>query len=313
MARRKTTYCLVMILTRSADGLLLAQREQMMRQQAIDLYDSYTHGGMDRRSFLDRLAALVGGTAAAAALLPILENNYAKADLVAQDDPRLESADLDVPGIAGLKGLLVRPKGAAKLACVLVIHENRGLNPHIRDVTRRMALEGFNALGLDYLSPAGGTPEDPDKARDMIGKMEPGAALSSSRAAVDFLAKHPLSTGAVGAIGFCWGGGAVNELAAAGTVLKAGVAYYGRQLDAARVSEITAPLMLHYASLDERINAGIADFEAALKAANKPYELHMYQGANHAFNNDTNAARYNKAAADLAWSRTVAFLKAKLV
>jgi carboxymethylenebutenolidase len=284
-----------------------------MRRDAIDLYDTYTHGGMDRRTFLDRLAALAGGTAAAAALLPVLENNYAQAQLVAPDDPRLETNDVDVAGVAGLKGLLARPKGADKLPAVLVIHENRGLNPHIRDVTRRMALEGFNALGLDYLSPGGGTPEDADKAREMIGALQPGAAIAASKAAVAFLAAHPLSTGSVGAIGFCWGGGAVNELAAAGTALKAGVAYYGRQLDAARVPEITAALMLHYASLDQRINAGIAPFETALKAAGKLYELHMYEGADHAFNNDTNAARYNKDAADLAWSRTVGFLKARLV
>jgi carboxymethylenebutenolidase len=284
-----------------------------MKQDIIELYDRYTHGGMDRRSFLERLAVLAGGTTAAVALLPALENNYALAQTVTEDDPRLETATVDVPGAAaGLKGYLCRPKDGGKLPGVLVIHENRGLNPHIRDVTRRMALEGFNALGLDYLSVAGGTPDDPDKAREMIGALEPAGVIASSKAAVTFLAGHPMGSGSVGAVGFCWGGGAVNELAAAGTVLGAGVAYYGRQLDAARVPAISAPLMLHYASLDERINAGIPAFEAALNAAGKTFELHMYEGANHAFNNDTNAARYNKEAADLAWSRTIAFFRANL-
>jgi carboxymethylenebutenolidase len=284
----------------------------MMNQSVIDLFDRFTHGGMNRRDFLDRLAVLAGGTAAAMALLPVLENNYAHAETVPADDARLDYSEVDVPGVTGLKGYLVAPKGAGKLPAVLVIHENRGLNPHIKDVTRRMALDGFTALGLDYLSPVGGTPEDADKARDMIGKLDPAAVIAASKAAVAFLAGHPMSNGKVGAIGFCWGGGAVNELAAAGSPLMVGVAYYGRQLDAARVKDITAPLMLHYASLDERINAGIAAYETALKAAGKPYELHMYEGANHAFNNDTNAARYNKEASDLAWSRTVAFLKGKL-
>jgi carboxymethylenebutenolidase len=287
--------------------------KQDMNQNVIDLYDTYTHGGMDRRGFLERLAMIAGGTSAALAILPVLENNYAHAQTVPVDDARLEIATVDVGTVTGLKGYLARPKGDAKLPGIVVIHENRGLNPHIMDVTRRMALEGFNALGLDYLSPAGGTPEDSDKAREMIGKLDAAGIIASSKVAVAFLATHPLATGKVGAIGFCWGGGAVNELAAAGAGLGAGVAYYGRQLDAARVGDITAPLMLHYGSLDERINAGIPAYETALKAAGKPFEIHIYEGANHAFNNDTNAARYSKAAADLAWSRSIAFFKASLV
>jgi carboxymethylenebutenolidase len=191
----------------------------------------------------------------------------------------------------------------------MVIHENRGLNPHIKDVTRRMAVEGFVALGPDYLSAMGGTPEDADKAREMIGQLTPEAALATSVAAVKAIKAMPDVNGKIGAIGFCWGGGAVNQLAVAEPGLAAGVAYYGRQAATGDVPKITAPLLLHYAGNDERINAGIKDYEEALKANNKTFELHIYEGAEHAFNNDTNAARYNKEAADLAWSRSVEFLK----
>jgi carboxymethylenebutenolidase len=279
-----------------------------MDQKIITLFDTYTHGGMNRRAFLDKLATLAGSTAAAAALLPVLENNYAQAAMVAEDDPRLTLTESEFA--PGLKGLLAIPKDATgKLPTVLVIHENRGLNPHIKDVTRRMALEGFVAFGADYLAPQGGTPADEEKAKEMIGLIKPEDQVAYSKAALKALAAHPQGTGKAGAMGFCWGGGAVNALAVADPALAAGVAYYGRQAPAADVPKITAPLMLHYASLDERINAGMAEYEVALKAAGKTFELHMYEGANHAFNNDTNAARYNKEAADLAWGRTVAFLK----
>jgi carboxymethylenebutenolidase len=265
---------------------------------------------MNRRDFFERLAGLAGGTAAATALLAVLENNYAKAALVAEDDPAIKAETAEIA--PGIKGYLVRPAAAGTYPAVLVIHENRGLNPHIRDVTRRMAKEGFIAFGGDYLTAMGGTPDDADAARDMIGKLEPQASVAFSQAALAALAKIDGGNGKVGAIGFCWGGGQVNALTVVDANLKAGVAYYGRQAAAADVPKITAPLMLHYASLDERINAGIADFEAALKAAGKSFELHMYEGVNHAFNNDTNEARYDKAAADLAWQRTVAFLKTHL-
>jgi carboxymethylenebutenolidase len=279
-----------------------------MDQKIITLFDTYTHGGMSRRAFLDKLTLMAGSAAAASALLPVLENNYAQAAMVAENDPRLVITEGEIA--PGIKGLLAIPKDAAgKLPAVLVIHENRGLNPHIKDVTRRMALEGFVAFGADYLTPAGGTPTDEEKAREMIGTLKPEDITAYSQGALKALIAHPQGTGKAGAMGFCWGGGAVNALAVADPTLAAGVAYYGRQAAAADVPKITAPLMLHYASLDERINAGIAEYEAALKAANKTYELHMYEGANHAFNNDTNAARYNKDAADLAWGRTVAFLK----
>ncbi len=279
-----------------------------MDQKFITLFDRYTHGGMSRREFLDKLSLMAGSAAAASVILPVLENNYAEAAMVPENDPRLVIAEGEIA--PGIKGLLAIPKDAAgKLPGVLVIHENRGLNPHIKDVTRRMALEGFVAFGADYLAPQGGTPADEEKAREMIGTIKPDAQVAYSQAALKALIAHAQGTGKAGAMGFCWGGGAVNALAVAEPALAAGVAYYGRQAAAADVPKITAPLMLHYASLDERINAGIGEFEAALKAANKSYELHMYEGANHAFNNDSNAARYNKEAADLAWGRTVAFLK----
>jgi carboxymethylenebutenolidase len=175
-----------------------------------------------------------------------------------------------------------------------------------------MALEGFLAFAPDALAPVGGTPADEDKAREMISELDAEATVRRLAAAVPFLAGHPLSTGKVGAVGFCWGGGMVNELAAAGVGLAAGVPYYGRQLATERVPEVAAPLCLHYAGIDERINAGIDAYVAALKAAGKSYEVYVYEGANHAFNNDTNAARYDRAAADLAWTRSVAFLKKHL-
>ncbi len=284
-----------------------------MDQRIIDLYDDYTHGGLSRRSFLDQLAGLAGSTAAAATLLPVLTSNYAKAQTVSDTDPRISAETVDVPGVQGLKGYLVKPKGASgRLPAVIVIHENRGLNPHIRDVTRRLATEGFLALGLDYLSPVGGTPADEEKGREMIGQLKQPDVIASGKAAVAFLKGRPDSNGKVGAVGFCWGGGAVNNLAVNEPGLSAGVAYYGGQPKAEDVPKIEAALLLHYASLDERINAGIPAYEAALKQAGKAYELHMYQGVNHAFNNDTAAARYDKAAADLAWSRTTAFLKRQL-
>jgi carboxymethylenebutenolidase len=281
-----------------------------MDQKIITLFDSYTHGGMSRRAFLDKLTLMAGSVAAATALLPVLENNYAFAAMVPEDDPRLISKDIEIePGIKGYYSILESKSTATKLPAVLVIHENRGLNPHIKDVTRRMALEGFIAFGADYLAPLGGTPGDEEKAKEMIGTLKPEDQVAYSQAALKALIAHPQGTGKAGAMGFCWGGGAVNALAVADPTLAAGVAYYGRQAPAADVPKIKAPLMLHYASLDERINAGIAEYEAALKTANKSFELHMYEGANHAFNNDANAARYNKEAADLAWGRTVGFLK----
>jgi carboxymethylenebutenolidase len=284
-----------------------------MEQKYIDLFDRYTHGQMKRRDFLERLTLLAGGTTAASALLPALENNYAKAEMVAENDTRILPETFSYESTIGkLSGYLVKQKEFPKAGGVIVLSENRGLNPHIKDVARRLATEGFLALAPDYLSIRGGTPNDEDKARDLIDTLKPEETVAISRASLATLAARADCTGKVAAVGFCWGGGKVNELAVAEPALAAGVAYYGAQPKADQVPAIKAPLLLHYAGLDERINAGIPDFEKALKANGKFYELYMYEGANHAFNNDTNAARYNKDAAELAWSRTVEFLRKNL-
>lgn len=283
-------------------------------QAMIEAYDEYTHLTLDRRGFMQRLTALAGSGAAAAAIMPMLAANQANAAMVEETDARLDVADVTYPGAAGeMKGYLAIPKDAAgKLPAVIVIHENRGLNPHIRDVARRMALEGFVALAPDFLSPNGGTPANEDEARAMFQSLDMANATANGEATRAFLAAHEKTNGKVGAIGFCWGGGMVNRMAVASPELGAGVAYYGSQAPADQVPSIKAPLMLHYAGLDERINAGIDAYKAALDANSKTYELHMYDGVNHAFNNDTSSARYDKAAADLAWSRTVDFLKKNL-
>ena len=284
-----------------------------MDQRFIDLYDEYTHAPLERRVFLARLARLAGGVVPAAALVPLLESNYARAAMVPADDQRLETSRITYPGAGGdVKAYMARPKGAAKLSAVIVIHENRGLNPHIEDVTRRVALEGFLALGPDLLSPMGGTPSNEDTARDMIGKLDGKQTTQNLVSAVAFLKQHAHGNGKVGAVGFCWGGGPVGDLVVNAPDLDACVVYYGRQPRPADVEKIRAPLLLHYAGLDERINQGISAFEDALKNAGKQYTLHMYEGANHAFNNDTSEARYHKQAADLAWARTIAFFKANL-
>ncbi|WP_207478822.1 dienelactone hydrolase family protein [Arenibaculum pallidiluteum] len=284
-----------------------------MDQRIIDLYDEYTHRPLDRRVFLDRLAALVGGTAAAYALLPLLENNYALAQQVAPDDRRLVAERVTFAGPGGPVGAhLARPAGEGRWPAVIVVHENRGLNAHIEDVARRAALAGFLALAPDLLSPLGGTPADEDRAREMIGGLNAEDAVSNLRAAVAWLERHSQSTGKVGAVGFCWGGGMVNALAVAEPELDAGVAFYGRAPDPAKVGQIRARMMMHYAGNDARINEGIPAYEAALRDAGKTFEIHRYEGTQHAFHNDTAGARYDAAAAKLAWDRTVAFLRAGL-
>lgn len=284
-----------------------------MNQDIIDLYEQYVQGGVSRRTFLDRLAKLAGGSAAALALLPRLETAPQQEVLVPEDDSRLVTERIDYPAPAAkMMGYLARLKGGRKRPGVIVIHENRGLNAHIQDVTRRMALEGFLALAPDALSPLGGTPKDDSEVSKMFASLNAADTVANLAAAMKYLAAHPESTGKVGVVGFCWGGGMVNELMVAGTTLNAGVVYYGRQLPAAQVPNITAPIMFHYGSLDARINAGIAEYEAALKANNKVFESYMYEGANHAFNNNTNASRYHKEAAELAWKRTVAFFRKHL-
>ena len=283
-----------------------------MDQRIVDLYDRFTHGGISRRDFLDRLTALTGSSAAALALLPLLQNDYARAAAVAPDDARLaiDSVSYDAGGVA-IGGYLARLKDKGKRPAVIVIHENRGLNPHIKDVARRIALEGFLAFAVDMLSPLGGTPADEDKGREMIGTLDATETARRIAAAVPFMAHHAESTGKVGAVGFCWGGGMVNRLAVLSPDLKAAVAYYGLQPPAAQVKSIQAALLLHYAGLDQRIDAGIPAYEAALKAAHKRFTIYIYPNVNHAFNNDT-SSRYDQAAAALAWGRTIAFLKQHL-
>ncbi|MGN6572221.1 MAG: dienelactone hydrolase family protein [Pseudolabrys sp.] len=280
-----------------------------MDQRIIDLYDKFTHGGLSRREFLDRLSQIAGSTAAALALLPLLKNDYARAATIAADDARLATgkASYDAGGTR-IAGYLAHAKAGGGRPAVIVIHENRGLNPHIEDIARRLALEGFLAFAPDMLSPLGGTPADEDKARDMIGTLKADETAHRIAAAVPFLAAHSGSTGKVGAVGFCWGGSMVNRIAVLSPDLKAGVAYYGVQPPAADVPKIKAALLLHYAGLDERIDAGIPAYEQALNANHKAYEIFVYPNVNHAFNNDT-SNRYDKPAADLAWSRTVAFFK----
>lgn len=286
----------------------------VITQAMIDAYDEYTHLTLDRRGFMEKLTKLAGSGAAAAVIAPMLAANSAQAAIVPEDDARLKGEDITYPGAEGeMKGYLVQPADrTGKLGAVIVIHENRGLNPHIRDVARRVALEGFVALAPDFLSPLGGTPADEDKAREMIGQLDPQGTVANGLATVDYLQAHDATNGNVGVIGFCWGGGLANQIAVNAPELKAAVAYYGRQPATEDVAKINAPLLLHYAGQDERINAGIDAYKAALESAGKEFTIHVYEGAQHAFNNDTSEARYNKAAADQAWSRTVAFLKEKL-
>jgi carboxymethylenebutenolidase len=283
-----------------------------MDQRIIDLYDEYTHAPLDRRVFLDRLAKLAGGTAAAAMLLPLLERR-AVAAMVAADDARLSASSVTYPGKSGeMRGYLAKPATGSKFGTVIVIHENRGLNAHIEDVARRAAVAGFLALAPDFLSPAGGTPTNEDQARDMIGKLDPATTVANAVATVAYLRGLPDGNSKVGAVGFCWGGGLVNQLAVNDPTLNAAVAYYGRTPDPADAVKIKAPLLLHYAGLDTRINESVPAYRAALDKAGVTYVAYTYDGANHAFNNDTSPERYNADAAKLAWDRTVAFFEEKL-
>ena len=232
-----------------------------MDKKFIDLYDEYTHAPLDRRDFISRLTALAGSTAAASALLPLLENNYALAQVVQPGDTRLETSRITWAGASGeIKGYLAKPKGAGKLPAVVVIHENRGLNPHIEDIVRRLALEGFLALGPDLLSPLGGTPSDEDQARTLIGQLDSRQTVDNLVRTVSFLEEHAGSIGKVGTVGFCWGGGMVGSLATVSPDLDAGVVFYGRTPPLDDVPKIRAKLLLNYAGLDDRINEGIPAF-----------------------------------------------------
>ena len=283
-----------------------------MDQRIINLYDEFTHGSMSRRTLLDRMAKLAGSTAAAVALLPLLQSDYTKAATIAENDPRLAIDKVSYDSPKGkINALLARPKAKGKRPTVIIIHQNRGLNPHIQDVARRYAVEGYLALAPDLLSVAGGTPASDDQARDLHAKANKADMLAAAVAAIPFAKTHAESTGKVGAVGFCYGGGVINAMAVASPDLSAGVAYYGAQPPADKVPTIRAALLLHYAGLDTRVNTGIPAYEAALKANQRTYTIHMYPNTNHAFSDDT-ANRYDKAATELAWGRTLAFFKQHL-
>ena len=276
------------------------------RHQAITLYDRFTHGLMERRAFMARMIALAGSVAAAESLIAAISASPAAASIVPADDKRLATRTVT---LAGYKAYVAEPRSKSLKPTILVIHENRGLNEHIRDIARRLALAGFRAVAPDMLSPTGGTPANEDTAREAIGKLDLAKANAAGVAMVRALAKSSRH-GKVGAIGFCWGGAFVDRLAvAAGKSLAAGVSYYGPAPSPSEAVKVEAPLLLHYAGLDTRVAETAGPWVAALKAAHKKVEAFTYPGVNHAFNNDTSAERYNKAAADLAWTRTVAFFK----
>ena len=284
-----------------------------MNQEIINLFDAYTHTPLSREEFLRRLTKITGSLAAAMAVLPMLEVNYARAQTVPPQDDRLITDHITYPGDdCTMKGYLAKPKEKGKYGTVVVIHENRGLNPHIEDVTRRVALAGFLAIAPDALSPLGGTPTNEDEARNMFGKLDMQKNLNNFMKAFDYAKSLDEANGKTGCVGFCWGGAMANQLAVNVPDLKAAVAFYGRQPDAADVPKIKAALQLHYGALDERINAGIPAFEEALKKAGTKYELYVYEGANHAFHNDTAPTRYNATAAKLAWERTIKLFNDKL-
>lgn len=289
--------------------------DETVREKAIALYDHYTHSGLDRRAFMTALTKLAGGTAAANALLMAISADPAVAAIVSPDDKRLKTAEIswNTAPDRTMKGYWASPaKVSGTLPIVLVIHENRGLNDHIRDVARRVALAGFHALAPDFLAPVGGTPADQDKAREMIGALDMPKTIADGAATVRWLKKDKRG-GKIGAVGFCWGGAMANWVAvSAGDALAASVPYYGPAPDPSQAAKVKAAMLLQYAGIDERVNKTAQPWIDALKVANVPVEAHFYPGANHAFNNDTSAERYDKAAADLAWERTIAFFKAKL-
>jgi carboxymethylenebutenolidase len=281
-------------------------------QELLNLFDQYVHGAIDRRGFLDRAGKFAVGGTTAVMLLDALNPQFAAAQQVAKDDKRIkaEYATYDSPnGTGTMKGYLVRPAASAgKLPSILVIHENRGLNPHIEDIARRLALDGFMAFAPDALTPLGGYPGDEEKARELFPKLDQTKTREDFVTASQWLRTRTDSTGRLGAVGFCYGGGIVNMLATRVPELAAGVPFYGGQAPVADVPKIKAAMLIHYAENDERINAGWPAYEAALKANNVRYEGYIYPGTQHGFNNDT-TPRYDANAAKLAWSRTVAHFK----
>jgi carboxymethylenebutenolidase len=284
-------------------------------QELLNLFDEYVHGAIDRRGFLDRAGKYAVGGVTAAMLLDALNPQFAAAQQVAKDDARLKAEYVEYPspqGSAKMRGYLVRPASASgKLPGVLVVHENRGLNPHIEDIARRVALEQFVAFAPDALFPLGGYPGDEDQARQLFQKLDQTKTREDFVAAAAWLKARPDCTGKVGVVGFCYGGSVANMLATRVPDLGGAVPFYGGQPRAEDVPNIKAPLLIHYAEKDERVNAGWPAYEAALKAANVKYEAHIYPNAQHGFNNDT-TPRYDKDAAALAWTRTIEFFKANL-
>ncbi len=282
-----------------------------MDQQIINLYDEYTHKPLSRQEFLKRLTKLAGGTAAALTLLPMLEGNYAAAAQTAQDD--LMTEYIKYPGVPNeMTAYVARPKQEKPYAAVIVIHENRGLNAHIEDVTRRAAKAGYLAIAPNALSALGKTPANEDEARQWFSELKPENSLQNFKNVVPYLASRKDYNGKLGCVGFCWGGAMANNLAVNLPEMKAAVAFYGRQASIEDVPKIKSAIQLHYGGLDERVNAGAAAYEEALKKAGITYEQYIYEGANHAFHNDTSAARYNAEAATLAWKRTLDFFKKHL-
>jgi carboxymethylenebutenolidase len=284
-------------------------------QELLNLFDQYVHGQIDRRGFLDRAAKFAVGGMTAGMLLDALNPTFAEAQQVAKDDKRIRAEYLEYPssqGSGSAKGYCVRPAAAkGKLPGILVVHENRGLNPHIEDIARRLALDNFVAFAPDALAPLGGYPGDEDKARALFQKLDQAKTREDFVAAVGFLKARPECTGRVGAVGFCYGGGIVNMLATRVPDLGAAVPFYGNQPPAEDVAKIKAPMLIQYAEKDDRINAGWPAYEAALEAAKVPYTAHIYPGTQHGFNNDT-TPRYDEAAAKLAWRRTVDFFNKHL-
>src|SRR5690349_10161573 len=280
-------------------------------RRMIELYNEYVHTALPRREFIARLTRIAGGAAAAMTALAVLEPNYAEARQVEPDDKRLRCEKMEFNGPNGaVKGYVARPRKigrADRIPGVLVIHENRGLNEHLEDVARRTALAGYVAIAPDGLSVAGGAPADQEAARDLFAKQDPERIASDVLAGIPWLAAEYSSNGKIGVVGFCYGGGLALRAAVENKGVDAAVAFYGRQPPAADVPRIKVPLLLHYAGDDERVNAGIPEFQAALDAAKVKYQLFMYPGTLHGFHNDSSAARYNEEAAKLAWSRTIAF------
>jgi len=283
----------------------------MVDKSIIDLYNEYVHTAMPRREFITRLTTVAGGAAAAMAVLPLIEPNYAHARQIEPDDKRLRTEEIEFNGPNGaVKAYVARPKKLGKgdkVAGVLVIHENRGLNEHIEDVARRVALAGYLAIAPDGLSVAGGAPADQEAARDLFAKTDGARIAGDVLAAVPWLAADASSNGKIGVVGFCYGGGLALRAAIEAVGVDCAVCFYGRQLSADDTRKLKVPLLLHYAGTDERVNAGINDFRVALDSVGVPYSLNMYPGTQHGFHNDSSSARYNEAAAKLAWQRTLDF------